>query len=192
MLEELERLSLAVGVVSRSDAQRVVDAVNHKLVSLLHAPVAKLYWREEAEEGTVLEPIAYVNNTRHKDPRLFPITKVASGVLSWTFNEAKPLWLSGLTQLPAESGFFAAKAHRPKVIKDWAERTKLRLSRAPNLQSVLSHRIVVNLLMTQVKRNRRLIAFSADKHHWLLEDQNHSHLHHNVRVRRRNIAYTKM
>jgi GAF domain len=96
MLEELEQLSLAVGAVSRTDVERVVDAVNQRLVRLVHAQVAKLYWREEAEEGSILEPLAYVNNTRYPDPRKFPIGDESNGVLSWVFHQGKPLWLSGL------------------------------------------------------------------------------------------------
>jgi hypothetical protein len=96
VIEELEQLGLAVGAVSRADATRVVDAVNRRLVDLVRAQVAKLYWREEAKNGSILQPLAFLNNTRYDDPRPFQVTDAPNGVVSWVFHEAKPLWLAGL------------------------------------------------------------------------------------------------
>jgi hypothetical protein len=94
MIEELEQLGLAVGAVTLSDAKQVVEAVNRRLVSLVGAQVIKLYWREEAQEGNILQPLAHINSTRYPDPRPFQVRSDTGGVLSWVFLNASPLWLS--------------------------------------------------------------------------------------------------
>jgi hypothetical protein len=66
MIERLEQLAFAVGAVSSNDAKQVVDAVNDRVMTLLNAQVVKLYWREEVQEGFILDPMAYVN--RHGTP----------------------------------------------------------------------------------------------------------------------------
>jgi hypothetical protein len=96
MIERLEQLSLAVGAVSPNDAKQVVDVVNDRVMGLLNAQVVKLYWREEAQEGFILDPLAYINSTRHANPMPFQISGRPSGVLSWVFHNQRPLWLEGL------------------------------------------------------------------------------------------------
>lgn len=64
MIEELERLSYALGSISRDEARRVCEIVNRKLMDLLAAQVIKIYWTTEAEDGILLSPIAFINNAQ--------------------------------------------------------------------------------------------------------------------------------
>jgi hypothetical protein len=137
MLEELEQLSLAVGAVSRADVQRVVDGVNERLVRLVHAQVAKLYWREEAEEGSILEPLAFVNQTRYQDPRKFPVGSVPTGVLSWVFHEARPLWLSELRNSTHDEAILN-RATGKKIPLE-----QLDIDRSPELDAIMTVPILI-------------------------------------------------
>jgi hypothetical protein len=96
VIDELEQLSLAVGAVSRADAAQVVDAVNRRLLDLVRAQVIKLYWSEEAQDGNILQPLAFINNTRHPDPMPFQVPATPNGVLAWVFREARPVWFAEL------------------------------------------------------------------------------------------------
>ena len=61
MIEELEQLSLALSQISTVQAKRVASVVNDKIVKLVDAQVAKLYWNSEAQNGVLLTPVAFVN-----------------------------------------------------------------------------------------------------------------------------------
>jgi hypothetical protein len=93
MIEQLQQLCLAVGNVSDTDARSVVEAVNRRLSDLLNAEIVKLYWKEEAQEGVILRPVAFVNKARVPDPQRFPVHAASRGVLEWVFTEGQPLWL---------------------------------------------------------------------------------------------------
>lgn len=97
MIEDLERLSYALGSISRDDARRVCEIVNRKLMDLLAAQVIKIYWTAEAEDGILLSPIAFINNAqRQEDPRPFQVTPEHKGILPWVFRARAPLWLENL------------------------------------------------------------------------------------------------
>jgi hypothetical protein len=96
MIEQLEQLSLALSQISRGQARRVADALNAKILSLVHAQVIKLYWTSEAEEGVLLTPMAFINQTKEPDPRPFQIAPDQKGILSWVFLTRKPVWLEEL------------------------------------------------------------------------------------------------
>jgi hypothetical protein len=96
MIEGLDQLCKAIGIVDQSTAKRVVDEVNHKLAELLGAQSVRFYWSRLAEDGTVLEPIAYINETRAPDPQQFTVTKESRGVLHWAFRTGQPLWLENV------------------------------------------------------------------------------------------------
>lgn len=97
MIDTLEQLSNAVGVITKADARQAADAVNRRMLDLVGADVIKLYWSEEAEDGgTILAPFAYINDMQFDDPKPFQVPKVANGVLSWVFLTGLPLWLEDL------------------------------------------------------------------------------------------------
>jgi predicted nucleotide-binding protein len=96
MIEQLEQLCFAVGNVREADARSVVDVVNRRLCDLLNAEIAKLYWREEAQEGVILRPISYVNRGKAPEPQQFPVQAESRGVLERVFTEGQPLWLDNL------------------------------------------------------------------------------------------------
>jgi hypothetical protein len=131
MIEQLEQLCLAVGVVQPSDARQVTEAVNRRLKELLNAQIVKLYWKDEAEEGVILKPIAYINETNSPDPQRFSFGSQDKGVLQWVFREAQPLWLEDI------------KAHRQddslvnQATKEPIEHDELELSDPPQSDSML-------------------------------------------------------
>jgi GAF domain-containing protein len=95
MIEQLEQLSLAVGAIRREDVNQVADAVNRRLLDLVGAQVVKLYWRIEAQDGIILEPVASISSTG-KEPKPFQVPQEPNGVLSWVYREKRPLWLTRL------------------------------------------------------------------------------------------------
>jgi hypothetical protein len=122
VIEQLEQLCLAVGGVSEPDARKVVEAVNRRLSVLLNAEIVKFYWKEEAQEGVILKPVAYINDTQAPDPQRFQLSTSSRGVLEWTFTTGQALWiedirsharedsmvnLAGATSLPTETLNFA-------------------------------------------------------------------------------------
>ena len=99
MIEHLEQLCLAVGIVRSSDAKRVVEAVNDRLATLLNAHIIKLYWHQgESEDGTLYGPIAYINAPGLPEPRQFTLSPAGehAGVLQWVLREGQPLWLEDI------------------------------------------------------------------------------------------------
>ena len=96
MIEQLEQLCLAVGNVGESDARSVVDAVNRRLSDLLNAEIVKLYWKEEAQDGVILRPVAFINKARAPDPQRFPVRPDSRGVLEWVYTTGAPLWLDDI------------------------------------------------------------------------------------------------
>jgi hypothetical protein len=98
MIEGLDQLCKAIGVVDHGTATQVVEKVNRKLAELLRAQVVRFYWSRPAEDGTVLEPIAFINNTRAPNPQQFTVTKESRGVLHWTFRTGQSLWLENIRQ----------------------------------------------------------------------------------------------
>jgi len=95
MIEQLEQLALAVGAIRREDVNQVADAVNRRLLDLVGAQVVKLYWRTEAQDGIILEPLASISNTG-KEPKPFQVPQEPNGVLSWVYRRKRPLWLTRL------------------------------------------------------------------------------------------------
>src|SRR5438093_2051160 len=96
MIENLQQLSLAVGALRQVDAEKVAEATNRKLVRLLRAQIGKIYWREEAEEGVILKPVTFVNDSPLPDPQRFQVTDQPGGILSWVIHHSAPLWLEHL------------------------------------------------------------------------------------------------
>jgi hypothetical protein len=94
VIEQLEQVCFAVGSVREPDAEKVIDAVNRKLGTLLNAHVIKLYWKQEADRGgVILRPVSYINEAEVPDPQPFSITSECRGVLEWVFATGRPLWL---------------------------------------------------------------------------------------------------
>ena len=99
MIEELEQLSLALSQISTVQAKRVASVVNDKIVKLVDAQVAKLYWNSEAQNGVLLTPVAFVNRERQfADPMPFQITESDRGILSYVRETRRPVWLERLTE----------------------------------------------------------------------------------------------
>ncbi len=90
----LEQLSNAVGVIARADVKQVADAVNRRVMELLGAKLIKLYWVQEAEDGVILSPFTFTNESGNPDPKPFQVPN--NGVLSWVFCNRIPLWLESL------------------------------------------------------------------------------------------------
>ncbi len=100
MLNQLEHLSYALGSINREDAKRVCEATIRKLNDLLRAQVVKLYWAGEAQDGIILNPLAFINNApgQDDDPKPFQVTAERPGILPWVFREREPLWLEKLQE----------------------------------------------------------------------------------------------
>lgn len=96
MIDLLEQLSLAVGPIRKADVKHLIEAVNQKVLALLSAQVIKTYWLEEAQDGILLRPEAFINTTQAEDPRPFQIRDQPNGVLSWVFHHKCPLWLESI------------------------------------------------------------------------------------------------
>lgn len=94
MLQKLDQLSRALGVLTTEEAKQVIDAVNRKIAdSRLHPHVIRLYWRQSAQEGVILEPISFINNSSADDPKPFPLHDQPAGELSWVYHNDAPLWV---------------------------------------------------------------------------------------------------
>jgi len=96
MIDQLEQLSFALSSISRDEAKRVADAVSNKVMDLVNPQVIKLYWIGEAQDGVLLTPMAFINNTQDDPPRPFQITPDHKGILPWVFQTRKPLWLENI------------------------------------------------------------------------------------------------
>jgi hypothetical protein len=96
MIEGLDQLSKAIGIVDQATARQVVEEVNLRLAELLRAQVVRFYWSRPAEDGTVLEPIAFINETRSPNPQQFTVTAESRGLLHWAFRTGRPLWVEDL------------------------------------------------------------------------------------------------
>jgi hypothetical protein len=96
MIEGLDQLSKAIGIVDQATARHVAEEVNRKLAALLRAQVVRFYWSRTAEDGTVLDPIAFINETRASDPQQFTVTAGSRGLLHWAFRSGQGLWLEDL------------------------------------------------------------------------------------------------
>lgn len=94
MFEHLETLK-AISTVNMDNIKQVIEAVNRRLAKPLHAHVIRVYWREEAENGVILNPISYINDTQSEDPKRFELLDKPS-VLSWVYSYGKSLWLEKL------------------------------------------------------------------------------------------------
>lgn len=101
MLTQLEQLSAAVGAVTDGTAKEVIDAVNRRLLTLLNAQMIKVYWKSEAQQGAILNPIAYINQMGVTDPLPFLVLPETTGVLARVFRTSRSLWLENLGSLPA-------------------------------------------------------------------------------------------
>jgi hypothetical protein len=97
MIDMLEQLSNAVGVIARADVKRVADEINRRVMDLLGANMVKLYWVQEAENGIILTPFTFINETSNPDPRPFQVPQEHPGVLSWVFYNRKPVWFESLS-----------------------------------------------------------------------------------------------
>ena len=96
MIEGLDQLSKAIGIVDQATARHVAEEVNRKLAALLRAQVVRFYWSRTAEDGTVLDPIAFINETRASDPQQFTVTAGSRGLLHSAFRSGQGLWLEDL------------------------------------------------------------------------------------------------
>jgi len=98
MISDLEQLCLAVGAVSQADVIQLADAVNRRFQALAGAQVVKVYWREEAENGNILNPLtaSIANSYAGPEPRPFQVPAEPNGVLSWVFLRGQSLLLTDL------------------------------------------------------------------------------------------------
>jgi len=104
IIEQLERLALAVGPINKDDVNRVIHAVNLRLLNLVDAQVVKLYCRKEAQAGIILEPIQFINKmSKYGDPKEFQLPDRPQGVLPWVYSSERPLWLSNIKGRPAQA-----------------------------------------------------------------------------------------
>jgi hypothetical protein len=102
MIEGLDQLCKAIGIVDQATARQVVEEVDRKLQALLRAQVVRFYWSRPAEDGTVLDPIAFINETRAPNPQQFTVTAESRGLLHWAFRTGQPLWLENLRRTHRE------------------------------------------------------------------------------------------
>jgi len=105
MIGDLEQLCLAVGAVTQADVIQLADAVNRRLQALTGAHVVKVYWREEAENGSILNPLtaSIASTYSGPDPRPFQVPAEPNGVLSWVFLRGQTLLLAGLKNADRET-----------------------------------------------------------------------------------------
>src|SRR3954454_237608 len=98
MISDLEQLCLAVGAVSQADVIQLADAVNRRFQALAGAQVVKVYWREEAENGNILNPLtaSIADSYAGPEPRPFQVPAEPNGVLSWVFLRGQSLLLTDL------------------------------------------------------------------------------------------------
>ena len=98
MIDMLEQLSNAVGLIARSDVKRVADEINRRVMDLLGASLVKLYWLQEAEDGIILAPFTFINETSNPDPRAFQLSSKdpVGSVLAWVFTTGRPIWFESL------------------------------------------------------------------------------------------------
>ena len=98
--EMLEQLSLATGLLTLADAERVAKAVNTRVRALIGADLVKMYWKAGAERGCMLTPFGVDNVSSLPDPQPFYADETyRGGILCWVLKYRKPLWLSKMQEL---------------------------------------------------------------------------------------------
>lgn len=96
MFQRLEQLSNALGTIDLDQSKQIIEAVNRRVDSLIKCQMIKVYWREEAEGGVILDPLSFINNSRDPNPRPFQVGSQIGGPISWVFENGKPLWFENL------------------------------------------------------------------------------------------------
>jgi hypothetical protein len=96
IIDMLDHLSLAVTSITQDDVRTVAAEINGRVRDAVNAEVVKLYWKEGADRGIILTPIACINLTKLPDPRRFPIDARPGGILSWVVHNRRHLWLEGV------------------------------------------------------------------------------------------------
>jgi hypothetical protein len=120
MIDLLEQLSLAVGPISKTDVRQLNEAINRKVMTLLGAQLVKTYWLEEAEDGILLRPMTFINDTHAEDPKPFQMREQPNGILSWVFHRKCPVWLEML-QVKDLSSSIKNEANGAEVHPDYLD-----------------------------------------------------------------------
>jgi len=96
MITRLHHLSLAVSDIDQNDVKKVANKVNVEVCNAFNASVVKLYWKERAERGIILNPVDWINRTDYTSPRPFQVDDRPGGILSWVVHNRRTLWLENI------------------------------------------------------------------------------------------------
>lgn len=102
MNTELEQLSLTFDFIADDDAKKILGIVNSKLEEVLNAHIIDVLWRTESKDGPLLQPYIYLDRTERGGPLPYTVTDSASGIWTWVFNHATPVWLEAIGDLSRE------------------------------------------------------------------------------------------
>lgn len=89
---ELQDLTRPLDSIRPADAKVTVKAVAEKLATTLGAYIVDVYWKREAQGGSVLEPFVSVRSGREEEASPI-IVNESKGVLPWVFTEGKVAWI---------------------------------------------------------------------------------------------------
>jgi len=100
VIMDLEKLGLALGFMTRRDADQIIRAVNTKLAAMVEAHIIDVRWKEEAEGGCKLNSFSSIDFTQRGTPKPYLIKHDSNddptGVWTWVYENRKPLWIEGI------------------------------------------------------------------------------------------------
>ena len=97
---DLEKLGLAMGLMTRRDADQIIRAVNTKIAAMVEAHIIDVRWKEEAEGGCKLNSFSSIDLTQRGTPKPYLIKHDSNddptGIWTWVYENRKSLWLEGI------------------------------------------------------------------------------------------------
>ena len=100
VIMDLEKLGLALGFMTRRDADQIIRAVNTKFAAMVEAHIIDVRWKEEAEGGCKLNSFSSFDETMRGTPKPYLIKHDSNddptGVWTWVYENRKPLWIEGI------------------------------------------------------------------------------------------------
>ena len=100
VIMDLKKLGLALGFMTRRDADQIIRAVNTKFAAMVEAHIIDVRWKEEAEGGGKLNSFSSFDVTSRGTPKPYLIKHDSNddptGVWTWVYENRKPLWIEGI------------------------------------------------------------------------------------------------
>jgi GAF domain-containing protein len=100
VIMDLEKLGLALGLMTKRDADQIIRAVNTKFAAMVEAHIIDVRWKEEAEGGGKLNSFSSFDQTMRGTPKPYLIKHDSNddptGVWTWVYENRKPLWIEGI------------------------------------------------------------------------------------------------